>query len=75
MTNDFKGFINFRTVDDYNAWRAGTFNPGIEGFPSYDPNIVVFLPINESQYVDREYVDAALVSFANSVVGALEDEY
>lgn len=49
---DFKGIIPFKTAEDYNAWRAGTFTKGGEDFPAYNRNILAVLPDEQSQYVE-----------------------
>jgi hypothetical protein len=49
---DFKGIIPFKTAEDYNAWRAGTFTKGGEDFPAYSRNILAVLPDEQSQYVE-----------------------
>lgn len=49
---DFKGIIPFKTAEDYNSWRAGTFTKGGEDFPKYNQNILAVLPDEQSQYVE-----------------------
>ena len=49
---DFKGIIPFKTAEDYNSWRAGTFTKGGEDFPAYNRNILAVLPDEQSQYVE-----------------------
>lgn len=49
---DFKGIIPFKTAEDYNAWRAGTFTKGGEDFPAYSRNILAVLPDEQTQYVE-----------------------
>lgn len=49
---DFKGIIPFKTAEDYNSWRAGTFTKGGEDFPAYSRNILAVLPDEQSQYVE-----------------------